>query len=276
MQIARCVWRPERGSCWRCTRRLPPYHCSVCCLLQVQVARCVWRPERGSCWSCDMPYATYYCSVCCLPQVQVARCVWRPQRGSCCSCTHHLPPYLCSAFSIPQVQVARCVSRPERRSCWSCDMPYATLSLQCVLYTSGANRQVCVTKEDHVGSCTRHLPVYHRRVLSATGASRQVCVATRKRIMPELRHVICRLIIAVCVVCRRCKSPGVCDERGSCWSCTRHLPLCQCRVLSATGASRQVCVTKEDHVGVAHFICRSISAECCLPQVQVARCVATR
>ena len=31
------------------------YHCSVCCLLQVQVARCVWRSERGSCWSCDMP-----------------------------------------------------------------------------------------------------------------------------------------------------------------------------------------------------------------------------
>ena len=94
VQVARCMWRPERGLCWSYTRHFLPCHCSACCLPQVQVARCfLLQVQVARCF---------------LLQVQVATCVWRPERGSCWRCTRHLPPYYCSVCCVPQVH--RCKS----------------------------------------------------------------------------------------------------------------------------------------------------------------------
>ena len=104
-----------------------------------------------------------------------------------------------------------------------------------------ASRQVCVATRKRIMLELRHAicNLLLQCVLCAAGASRQVCVATRKRITLELQTSFATLSLHV--VYHRCKSPGVCGDQ------------------------------KEDHVGVALVICRSINAECCLPQVQVAR-----
>ena len=152
------------------------------------------------------------------------------------------------------------------------------LLLQCVLSAAGASRQVCVAtpKRIMLQLHTSFAALSLQCIFYTTGASRQVCIATRKTIMPELRHAICNLIIAVCVVYLRCKSPGVCDERGSCWELhTSFAGLSSQSVVCHRCKSPGVCGDpKEDHAGVAtRHLPPYYCSVCCLPQVQVARCV---
>ena len=110
----RQVWRPERASCSSCTRNLPPYHCSVCCVPQVR--RCKSPGACGDLKEDPVGVALAICNltvvVCVVYHRYKSPGVCGDQKEDRVGDAHVICRSINAEFCLPQVQVARCVLRP--------------------------------------------------------------------------------------------------------------------------------------------------------------------